>query len=158
MRIRHRDIRWNIRNIMRKITGRKTLAQEREERMKNLMELLLRPDTTVFKTSTPEEFMSHLAKDFTVSSIVVAKKNGSIIASNEADAASSAARGSSLYDYISSHLPNTKYLLIKSEDKVYVVYPKEEVLYIVEASGEISSVEMKALARRATNVMKWQQE
>ena len=77
-----------------------------------------------------------------------------MVASNIDGSGDKAEVAKEIYHEIKEQLPNTKYLLIKSEDKVHVVYPQGNLLYIIEAPGMVLPIEAKMLAKQANKAIR----
>lgn len=110
-----------------------------------LREMLYPGESRFVKPSMSQDYFSKLAQDFTVSSIVLAKRDGETIAAN---GNKSASVEKSIFDSVLKDIPDTKYLLIKGENKTHVIYPDNGSLLVVEAPGNVSPIEMKALMRQ----------
>lgn len=146
---RLKRIKWWVENLFRKAVRKKSLDEEHVERMTYLHELLYVPAQARLKPSKTRTYFNQLVDDFTVSSVTCAKIDGSIIASSKQDAFSDAIKGSSLYEFILSEEPSTNFVLLKGGDKVKALFPSNGNLFLVEATGNITPVEVKALAEQA---------
>jgi hypothetical protein len=145
MRMKSWNIDWAVRNTVRKLRGETSLEAERQERMAMLREMLHPGETTHVKPGLTAAYFGKLARDFALSSVSLTKRNGSMLASSAKKDASTESR---VFDSVSSQLPGAKYLLIKCENKTHVIYPDNGSLLIVEAAGNVSPIEMKALLRK----------
>lgn len=145
MRLKPWNVEWTVRNTLRLITGKKSLEEEREERMAMLREMLYLGSSKFVKPGMTKAYFSKLADDFTVSSIVLAKKSGSTLAAST-DKDISAEKN--VLQSVLKEIPDTKYLLIKGENKTHIIYPDNGTFLVVEAMGSVSPVEMKALMRQ----------
>jgi hypothetical protein len=139
------NIDWVMKNTLRKVTGKKSLEQERQERMAMLREILSPGDSKLVRPAMNKAYFSKLAEDFTVSSVVYANQDGSVVASNTDRTIDSE---KSILDSALKQIPDTKYLLIKGENKTHIVYPNNGSLLVVEAPGNVSPIEMMALLRQ----------
>ncbi len=135
------NIEWAFRNFLRKIAGKRSLE---EERLNKLMRIRLELDKNV-NTDDP---LYRLMNDFTLDSITVSKSDGTVIIGNGGSHIESM-KGSSLFDYIKNEIPEANYIMIKTENGVRVIYSDGEYIYIVRAKGYVSPLEMKLVARRA---------
>jgi len=112
-----------------------------------------------FKFNTHEvqnvtDLVKVLKKKHLVDSIVVADRNGSTLASSHMQESSShAVSGTALLNYIRSELPRSETVLIKS-DNWYMLLPFEEKVYIVEARSNLSTPELKAIAKEVECYLK----
>ena len=145
MRLKPWNIDWVVRNTFRRLTGKRTLEAERLERMVLLREMLYPGETKLVRPGMTKQYFSKLADDFTLSSVVLAKRDGSVVASNLEKQVNSE---KSIFDSVMKEIPDAKYLLIKGEKKTHIVCPDNGSLVVVEAMGNVSSLEMKALMRR----------
>lgn len=149
MKISVRDLKWSMKNFFRGITGRKTLEQERRDRLLYLREILIPPEQKPVPPSSSKEYFDYLAKTFSLDSITVSQKDGSVLASNMDNAFKDSITKSSLFEYISAEIPDTKYLLIKGDDKVHVIFRNNGKFFMVEAPGDISPIELRSLIRKS---------
>ena len=145
MRIRPWNVDWVVRNTYRKITGKKSLTQERQERMALLREMLYPGESRLVKPAMTQEYFGKLATDFTVSQVALTKRDGTVIASASNKDISAETK---VFDSVTKEIPDTKYLLIKGENKTHIVYPDNGSLLVVEADGNVSPIEMKVLMSR----------
>ncbi|MBN3036962.1 MAG: hypothetical protein JW834_00775 [Candidatus Diapherotrites archaeon] len=146
------DLAWTATNMYRRLTGRKTLEQERMERMTYLRELLYVPREKPIHPAMSKRFFERLAQDFAFDSVVCAKRDGSVLAASNDDAFKAAVRNTSLFEFVASELPDASYMMIKTGDKVHAVYPNNGHLFMIEADGNVSPVEMHSLAKRLEGV------
>ncbi|MCK4326978.1 MAG: hypothetical protein KAW41_00720 [Candidatus Diapherotrites archaeon] len=145
MRLKPWNIDWVVRNTFRKLIGKKSLEDERQERMALLREMLYPGETRFVKPAMTGQYFSKLADDFTLSSIVLANRDGSVVAeSGRKDIQPE----KSIYDSVLKEIPDAKYLLIKGEKSTHVVCPDNGSLVVVEAMGNVSPIEMRALMRK----------
>ena len=145
MRLKPWNIDWVVRNTFRKLTGKKSLEAEREERMAMLREMLYPGESRFVKPGMTQNYFSKLAHDFTLSSVVLAKRDGSVLAkSGNKDITAE----KSVYESVLQEIPDAKYLLIKGEKRTHVVCPDNGSLVVVEAQGNVSPIEMRALMRQ----------
>ena len=145
MRLKPWNIDWVVRNTVRRLTGRKTLEQERQERISLLREMLSPGETKYVKPALTPNYFSKLAHDFNISNVALAKRDGELLAaSSQIDIS----QNKGAFDSISKLIPNAKYLLIKDENKTRIIYPNNGSLLVVEAKGNVSPIEMKLLMRQ----------
>ncbi|MDO8538385.1 MAG: hypothetical protein Q7S21_05865 [archaeon] len=110
------------------------------------------------ETDDLKELVKLLKKKHLVDSIVVTKRNGSVIASTNGNALKEAITGTALYNYISSEIPKSQSVLIKSSDDWYMLFPFKEKMYIVRAGSNLSNIELKALAKEIEEFIDRRQE
>jgi len=146
MRFKPWNIDWTLRNTFLKITGRKSLAKERKERMVLLREMLYPGESKPIVPALTNNYFSKLSQDFALSSVSFAENNGKMIASS---GRKDIVLEKGVYDSVAEQIPDTKYLLIKSENRTRIIYPDNGSLLIVEAAGNVSPIEMKVLLRKA---------
>jgi len=112
-----------------------------------------------FKFNTHEaQTVTHLVnilkKKHLVDSIVVADRNGSTLASTSGENGTShAVSGTALYNYIRSELPESETVMIKSNGW-YMLLPYQEKVYIIEARSNLSTPELKAIAKEVECYLK----
>ncbi len=131
---------WDARNLWRRLTGRETLE---EERLRKLMRVRLELDKNI-DTDDP---LYRLMNDFTLDSITISKSDGTVILGNGKSKIESI-KGSSLFEYIKSEIPTANYIMIKTRSGVRVIYSDGEYIYIAKATGYVSPLEMRILAKR----------
>jgi len=101
-----------------------------------------------FDTNTrdSEKFLSVLKKKHLVDDIVVATMNGGSVVSSNGNAISESVTGAALFNYVQSEHPRSETILIKSNGW-YMIFPRNQKLFIVKASSDLSNVELGALAK-----------
>ena len=145
MRIKPWNIDWTLRNTFLKITGRKSLSAEREERITLLREMLYPGESKPLRPSLSKDYFGKLSQDFALSSVSLANRDGEMIASSGRN---DITIEQDVFSSVTKSIPDTKYLLIKGENKTHVIYPDNGSLLVVEAAGNVSPVEMKVLLRK----------
>ena len=145
MRLKPWNIDWVVRNTVRKLTGKRSLEDERQERMAMLREMLYPGETKFVRPGLNKQYFSKLAHDFTLSSVVLAKNDGTVLANSGAGGVDAE---KSIFDSVLKEIPDAKYLLIKGEKRTHVVCPDNGSLVVVEAMGNVSPIEMRALMRK----------
>lgn len=100
-----------------------------------------------------KEALEMLRKKHLVDSICVAKLNGSSLASCGANNGE-AITGTAMFKYISSEIPASEAVLVKSKDAWLMLYPYKQKMYIIKAPSDISTVELKALANETEEMLK----
>lgn len=103
----------------------------------------------------PEEYVKNIMEDFYVDSIVVSKMDGSVLmADNKDNAFEKAVKNTSLYEFVKSEFPKAKTLTIKEEGKYNIIYIDNDLLYLIQTSGEISLAETKRIAQKLNTGIK----
>jgi len=110
------------------------------------------------ETDDLKELVKLLKKKHLVDSIVVTKRNGSVIASTNGEGMKEAITGTALFNYISSEIPKSQSVLIKSKDDWYMIFPFKERIYIVRAGSNLTTIELKALAREVEDFIERKKE
>lgn len=88
-----------------------------------------------------------LKKKHLVDSILVTNKDGSVVVSSEGNGMREAILGTSLFNYIKSELPKSEGVLIKNKDDWFMLMPYNNLIYIIKSSSDLSTIELKALAK-----------
>jgi hypothetical protein len=138
-----------LKNVMRKLTGRKTEEEEREERISYLSGILVKPPETAgmrkTKPATAREFISLVAENFTITGISVLKADGTeLLSVGPVEPPSTAT-----FRFVKSEVPkDTRYLLMKGERDTYIIYKEDDLFYIMESPGQISGVELQIIAKK----------
>jgi len=135
-----------LKSIWLKIIGKKTPDQKRDERIRFLKELLWIEVQRISKK--PAEYVKNVAKDFYVDSLIISKKDGSVLMSSDGDGFARAVKGSSICEYITSEFPDAKFMTIKDDSGYNIIYPVGDLVCLLRSSGEISDVEVKRIVQR----------
>ena len=135
-----------INTIWLKIIGKKSPDEKKSERIEFLKELLWVEINKIAKK--PNEYAKNLTKDFYVNSLIISKKDGSVLMSSDGDGFSKAVKGSSICEYISSEFPDTKMMTIKDSTGYNIIYPVGDLVCLLHSSGEISDMEVKRIVER----------
>jgi hypothetical protein len=153
MRLKPWNIRWNVKNLVRKLTGGKSLECERAERMQALRELMVPGSVRMVKPAMTRAYFDKLADDFALYSLTVEKTSeGKAVVSSLEDP--SKVKGLGLFSKVASELPGARYMVVKSGDKTHVFYPNNGHVFVIEAEGNVSPSELYALALRANKGVK----
>ena len=92
------------------------------------------------------DLVATLQKKHAVNSIVISNGNGSIVASNNANAHELAVARTALFNYINNEIPQSETVLIKtSEWHIMISYNGK--VYIINAESDLTQSELKAIAR-----------
>jgi hypothetical protein len=137
--------------VLLKIIGKKAAEEKKTERIQFLKDLLWMEVQRIAKK--PGEYACNVAKDFYVDSLIISKKDGSVLMSSDGDGFDRAVKGSSLYEYIASEMPGTKSLTIKDKNGYNIIYPVGDLVCLLRSSGEISDLEVKRIAERLNEGM-----
>jgi len=135
-----------LNGVWRKIIGKRTEDEKKDERVKFLKELLWMEIQKIAKK--PADYVKNVAKDFYVDSLIISKKDGSVLMSSDGDGFASAVKGSSVYEYITSEFPDAKFLTIKDGSGYNIIYPVGDLVCLLRSSGEISDLEVKRIVQR----------
>ena len=136
----------SLKQIWFRVIGKKTKDEKTRERISFLKELLWIEAQRIAKK--PSEYVKNVAKDFYVESLIISRKDGSVLMSSEKDAFAKSVKGSSVYEYISSEFPGAKFMTIKDEEGYNVIYPVGDMVCLLRSSGEISDLEVKRIVSR----------
>ena len=136
---------WEFKNLLRRLSGRQSLEEERFNRL-----MSIRMDLDKF--DTVDDPMYKLINDFTLGSITVSKSDGSVLLGN-GNSRIESVKGSALLDYIKSEVPSANYVMIKTRSGARVIYSDGEYIYIVRASGYVSPLEMKLISQKTKSEM-----
>lgn len=129
-----------------RVIGKKTDDEKTRERISFLKELLWIEAQRIAKK--PAEYVKNVAKDFYVESLIISRRDGSVLMSSEKDAFAKSVKGSSVYEYISSEFPGAKFMTIKDENGYNIIYPVGDMVCLLRSSGEISDLEVKRIVDR----------
>lgn len=93
------------------------------------------------------ELLLALKHKHLVDSIIVTKRDGTVVASSEQNGLKTAITGTALFNYVNSELAKTETILIKSNGDWFMVFPFREKVFVVKASASLSVTELRALAK-----------
>ncbi len=134
------EISWHVRNLIRRLSGRPSID---EEIFNQLMKIRL----DVEEGLSSDDPMYSLLNDYSLDSIVVSKSDGSVIMGNGGSKIESI-KGSTLFEYIKSEIPDASYIMVKTKNGMRVIYTDGDYIYIARARGYVSPLEMRLLAKR----------
>ena len=129
------------------ILNKKTEKQKWLDKVRIINELL----SVIQKPEAKEsrQYAKNLATDFYLDSVIVSKKDGSILMNTEdGDAFEKMVKASSMYEYVNSEFPSTKMMMIKDKNKYTIIYTEGDLIYMFKTSGEVSSIEAKHIAKQ----------
>ena len=95
-----------------------------------------------------------LRRKHLVDSIIVTKRDGSVLASTEQNGLKAAITGTALFNYVSSELVKAETVLVKSDNDWFMVFPFNEKIFMVKASASLSVTELKCLAKELDSFLK----
>ena len=98
------------------------------------------------ETSDLEEFLSLLKKKHFVDSITLSKA-GELIASSEGDGIGESFASAALIEFISKQIADPETILMKMSDCWFMIFPFNQNIYIVKAGTNLSTIELRALAK-----------
>ncbi len=106
-------------------------------------------------TADAKEFLAVLKRKHLVDDIVVSSLNGSAIASVNGNAVSQAVTGAALFNYVKSEIPKSETIMIRSANTGgwNMIFQMGKKLYIIKASSDMSTLELKALGREIDNFL-----
>ncbi len=132
--------------VWRKIVGKRSDEEKKDERVKFLKELLWMEVQKIAKK--PTEYVKNLAKDFYVESLIISKKDGSVLMSSGGDGFADSVKGSSISEYIQSEYPDAKFTIIKDKNGYNYIYPVGDTVCLLRSSGEVSELEIKRMVQK----------
>ena len=95
-----------------------------------------------------------LKRKHLVDSICVAKLNGSTIASTNGSSGTECILGTSMFKYINSELPKSESVFVKVDGNWLMIMPYDAKMYIVRAPSNLSTIELKAIAKELERALK----
>ena len=109
-----------------------------------------------FDTDTTDlkKLMGVLKRKHLVDSICVAKLNGSSIASTNGSSGTECILGTSMFKYINSELPKSESVFVKVDGNWLMIMPYDAKMYIVRAPSNLSTIELKAIAKELERALK----
>ncbi len=107
-----------------------------------------------FSTEDFTELLSVMKRKHLVDSIIITKKDGTIVASSEKNGLKAAITGTALFNYVSSELSKTETVLIKSDGEWFMVFSFNNRVFVVKAQANLSTIELRALAKEIDTRLK----
>lgn len=98
------------------------------------------------QVSQLDELVKILKQKHLVDSICVSTSTGTMLASTNGHEINQAVIGTALFNYISSEIPKSEAVLVKSRDW-FMLLPYSDKIYIIKASASLSTIELKAIAK-----------
>ena len=134
------------------ILNKKTEKQKWLDKVRIINELLSQIEKPEAKE--PKQYAKNLATDFYLDSVVVSKKDGSVLMNTEeGDAFEKMVKASSMYEYVNSEFPSTKMMMIKDKNKYTIIYTEGDLIYMFKTTGEMSAIEAKRIAQQLNQGM-----
>lgn len=149
-------LHWDMRNFFRRLTGRKTLEEERLERMLMLRELLAPGITKAVKPGLTKQYFEKLADDFALDKLAVLRRDGSFVTAN-VDDLGDAANATMMFEAVKKQFPDAELVLIKRDHKTEVVAINNGNLIVVETEGSFSPIEMNSIIKRVRKGAEWEE-
>lgn len=125
-----------------KVLGKKTLDEKERVRVEFLKQLLALREILIKR---PEDYAKKIASDFFVDSVVVARKDGSIIMANKDENDTPAVL--EFLNAACTTFQKADFFLIKEDGYCNAIYCDGDLVYAFKSPGEISAIEAKAAAR-----------
>lgn len=146
----------NVSSLLRKVT-RKMLDVDNDSPPHDQMDLLhnfLARHKWELNTSSLQDLIQGMKKKHLVDSICICSPNGSIVISTDENDFSEALIGSALFNYIKNELPESETVLIKDKDNWFMVFPYNGKIYIIRAGADLTTIELRALAKEVESFLK----
>ena len=105
-------------------------------------------------TSSLQDLMQSMKKKHLVDSICICSPNGSIVISTDENDFSEAIIGSSMFNYVKTELPESETILVKEKERWFMVFPYQEKIYIIRATSDLTTIELKVLAKEIESFLK----
>ena len=106
------------------------------------------------KSKDLETLLKELQRKHLVDSVVVTRRDGTLVASSSGNGMREAITGTALFNYVSSEIPGSKTFSVKSEKDWFMLFPYNDHIYIVRAGADLSSLELRALAKEFDGFLK----
>lgn len=136
-----------FKNLTYSILNKKTEEQKWVDRIRVINELIAMQEKP--EANEVVQFTKNIATDFYLDSVVVSKKDGSVLVNTENnDAFEKMVKATSMYEYINSEFPDTRMMLLKDKEKYTVLYTENDLLYMFKTTGEVSVIEAKQIAKQ----------
>jgi len=122
------------------------------EQLAVLNDFLAKHDFTL-ETGTMEKFLHTLKKKHLVDSITIAN-SGEVLASSGGNGIGEGMASTALFDFISKQLSKPETVLIKMPSGWHMIFPLNQKMYIIKAGANLSTIELRALAREIEEFIK----
>lgn len=99
------------------------------------------------------DLLSTMKSKHLVESILVAGKNGQLVAASEPDGVKEAVLTSALYNYVNAELAHAFSVTIQTGEQWLMIYPFNQRLFVVKSRSGLSNLELRALARELENML-----
>lgn len=140
-----------LKTIAEKILGLDSTGIPKDQ-MDAIRELLSKHEFNIDSVDSTK-LMKELKRKHLVDLICVTEKNGSVVASSaDGDSVREAITGTALWSYVASEIKGSETILVKAKDW-FMLMPQKEKIYIVRASANLSTIELKALVKEVENTI-----
>ncbi|MBI4214880.1 hypothetical protein HY546_02705 [archaeon] len=134
-----------IRSFFKKIVGKKTDEVKERERIKLIKELL---SARALIKPNPNNWVDAIAHNHMLESVIVSKKDGSVLMSNADKAFEKSVKHSSLYEFTRSEFPQAQMLLVKDGDNYNIIYPQGDSMFFLKSSASLSPTETEKIVQQ----------
>jgi len=136
-----------------KIINKKTKEEKLKQRIKILIELIEMQKREEAKE--PEQYATNVIEDYSLDSVIVSKKDGSVLMTTEKqDAFEKAVKSTSLHEFIKTEFPDANLLIVKDKNNYNVLYTENGLTYIFRTSGDISAIETRQIVKKINEGIK----
>ncbi len=136
-----------FKKIAYKILNKKTKEEKLEKRIQILLELIEQKKREEAKE--PDGYVKNVVEDYALDSVIVSKKDGSVLMSTEKEQAfEKAIKSTSLQEFIKTEFPNANLLIVKDKEHYNVLYTEDDLTYIFRTSGDISAIETRQIVKK----------
>jgi len=137
-----------FKKIIYRILNKKTKEEKLEKRIQILLELIEQKKREK-EAEEPDSYAKNIIEDYALDSVIVSKKDGSVLMSTEKqDAFEKAVKSTSLHEFIKTEFPNANLLIVKDKEHYNVLYTEDDLTYIFRTSGDISAIETRQIVKK----------
>jgi hypothetical protein len=100
------------------------------------------------------EFVKVMAKKHLVDSIMIVDSNGKLLLSTNGASREEALTEAAVFNYILSQIKTSETLIVKARDNYVMMLPHNGKIYRIRAGSNLTTVELKALAKELEDNVK----
>lgn len=146
----------SVRELVKSLT-RRVLDVEDEFVPRDQMHLLnnfLSRHRFDLNSNSVQDLVQNMKKKHLVDSICIVSPNGSIVISTDGNDFSEAIIGSAMFNYVKTELPNSDTILVKDKDSWFMLFPFNQKIYIIRAASDLTTIELRALAKEIESFLR----
>ncbi|MFH0987123.1 MAG: hypothetical protein V1911_03710 [Candidatus Micrarchaeota archaeon] len=140
-----------LKKLVYRAINKKTPEEKLKRRIEIIQELIAQH--ALPEPKEPKQYAKNLATNFYLDSIVVSKKDGTIVMSTDGNSFDKAVKATSFCEYVKTNYPGTKFMTMKGNGKYDVLYNDGDLVFMFRSPGDISISETKRIAEQVRTGM-----